>query len=131
MMPRGRSRVGVIDSSAASGSCSMARNSQTAKGRAANAPVETERQQRPVAVRQLDRLAVRPGADIEGVARELGLGDRRDPEHREAGQRRQGHDHGHAERQLDAPDVQPDEQRVAPDPVERQRPGGVSNTALR
>jgi hypothetical protein len=38
MMPRGMSRRGSIDSSAASGSCSMARNSQTAKGIAASTP---------------------------------------------------------------------------------------------
>ena len=39
MMPRGMSRLGSTDSSAASGSCSMARNSHTANGRLARMPV--------------------------------------------------------------------------------------------
>ena len=38
MMPRGMSRLGSTDSSAASGSCSIARNSQTAKGSVASTP---------------------------------------------------------------------------------------------
>ncbi|MCY1306893.1 hypothetical protein D9M70_567770 [compost metagenome] len=38
MMPLGMSRWGSTDSSAASGSCSMARNSQTANGIAASTP---------------------------------------------------------------------------------------------
>ncbi len=39
-MPRGMSRLGSTDSSAASGSCSMARNSHTAKGRQASTPMK-------------------------------------------------------------------------------------------
>ena len=58
-MPFGMSRFGSTDSSAASGSCSMARNSQTAKGRVASTPVKPNGNQRPVAFRQ---LACRPGA---------------------------------------------------------------------
>ena len=38
MMPFGMSRFGSADSSAASGNCSMARNSHTAKGSAASTP---------------------------------------------------------------------------------------------
>ncbi len=38
MIPFGMSRFGSTDSSAASGSCSMARNSQTAKGSVARTP---------------------------------------------------------------------------------------------
>ena len=50
MMPFGMSRFGSIDSSAASGSCSIARNSHTAKGSAARTP-DAEREERPVAFR--------------------------------------------------------------------------------
>ncbi len=38
MMPFGMSRLGSTDSSAASGNCSMARKSQTAKGIVASVP---------------------------------------------------------------------------------------------
>ena len=38
MMPLGMSRLGSTDSSAASGNCSMARNSQTANGSVASTP---------------------------------------------------------------------------------------------
>ena len=69
MMPLGMSRLGSTDSSAASGNCSMARNSQTAKGRVASTPVNAEREPRPVAFRQFD--ACRRGADVQRPAAEV------------------------------------------------------------
>ncbi len=47
-MPRGMSRRGSTDSSAASGTCSMARNSQTAKGRVARTPLKPKGKSGPL-----------------------------------------------------------------------------------
>jgi hypothetical protein len=72
---------------------------------------DAERQQRAVALGQLDGGAVGAGADAERKALELGNRQRGDPEHREAGERRQRHDHGDTEGQFDAPHVQPQNTR--------------------
>ena len=77
MMPFGMSRLGSTDSSAASGNCSIARNSQTAKGSVGEHAGDAEREERAVALRQLDRLPSGPDADVQRPAREVHAAGRR------------------------------------------------------
>ena len=90
------------------------------EGQGGKGALEAERQHWPVAVGQLDGGAVGTGADVECIALELGQGQRGDPEHREASERRDGDDHGDTKGQLDAAHVQSDEHSIARDPVGRQ-----------
>ena len=93
MMPRGMSRLGSRDSSAASGSCSMARNSQTAKGRAAKAPFRPNGSSGPPPWGSSMAAPSGPAPMLRAWRLNSATGSADDPEHREAGQRRQGHDH--------------------------------------
>ena len=120
MMPRGMSRLGSMRFLGGQRQLLDGEEQPDREGQGGERALEAERQQRPVTLGQLDGGAVGAGADVERKALELGNGQRGDPEHREAGERRQGDDHGDPEGQFDAPDVQCDEHGIAGDPVGRQ-----------
>ena len=127
MMPFGMSRLGSTDSSEASGNCSIARNSQTAKGIGGKDAVAAEGQERPVPVRQRHRRPVGIDADVHRPLAEIELA-REERAEEEEDQDRDGDqrdDHRHREGQRDAAHVEADEDDVADEPPQRLPGSGV------
>ena len=118
-MPRGMSRLGSTDSSAASGSCSMARNSHTAKGSVASTPAKPNGKKRAVAFGQFDGLAVRTAPMFSAQRLKSMLGMALIQKTTSTASDDQRDDQRDLERQRHAEDVERQEDGVEDDPPDR------------
>ena len=100
--PLGMSFFGSADSSAASGNCSMARNSQTANGSVMSTPLKPSGNQEPPPSGNSTFAPSAPMPMFNAQRSKSIDGMRAHPEHREDQQRGNGDDDRDAERQLHA-----------------------------
>ena len=89
------------------------------KGQRGKDAVLPERQERTMAIGQLDRRSGGIPPDIHGVFAEVEERNRAQEKDEKDRDRQQGHDHRHGEGQLDATRVEPDKHDVAGDPPDR------------
>ena len=119
MSPLGMSFFGSADSSAASGNCSMARNSHTANGNDSSTPFNPNGNHGPPPSGEFDRLAVFADADVQRPTIEVDGPERTHPVDGQDGERTERDEHGDAEREFDAVEIQQQEHQVRPGPPQR------------